>query len=81
MTTKKDIFIEENITDENEEHKSPTGKYKLLINYFKTGEHTWNYSQGSFFKDDKLIAIVQRNYSHFPFAWIENHKNGHDYVI
>ena len=27
------------------------------------------------------MAVVNRNYDHFPFAWTERHANGHDYLI
>ncbi len=31
--------------------------------------------------DNNKITEVQRNYSYFPFAWIERHANGHSYLI
>lgn len=27
------------------------------------------------------IADVKRNYSAFPYAWVESHPNGHDYLV
>lgn len=62
---------------------SPSGQYKLIISNFSTRPGSWNYSQGKVFSknEDKPIAIIQRNYSSFPFSWVENHQNGHDYLI
>ena len=60
---------------------SPSGKYNLTISFFKTGKNNWNYSQGKVYLNDKLIDTVNRNYSTFPFLFIENHPNGHDYLI
>lgn len=38
---------------------------------------------GGVFKlgSDEPIAIIQRNYGSFPFSWVEEHANGHDYLI
>jgi len=78
------LFLpEKELKERKREELSPSGKYKLVIQYFKTGEGTWNYSQGSVFvkNSDTPIAVVRRNYSSFPFSWVEGHKNGHDYML
>lgn len=80
ITTKQDYFKQENIVATSIE-RSPSGKYKLIIDTFETGKNTWNYTRGTVLFEDKIIAVVQRNYSSFPFLWIEGHKNGHDYLL
>jgi hypothetical protein len=32
-------------------------------------------------RGDSVIAVVNRNYSAFPFAWAEQHPNGHDFLV
>lgn len=65
------------------ESLSPSGKYKLVVSSFKTGPGTWNYSQGQVFAQgsDTPIATVQRNYGAFPYLFVEDHPNGHSYLI
>lgn len=29
----------------------------------------------------ETLFVVDRNYSSFPFAWVEGHENGHDYLV
>jgi len=75
-------FVPENAKCSTE-HPSPSGAYKLKVTSFSTREGAWNYTQGLVFKQgsDEPIAEVRRNYSAFPFSWIENHKNGHAYLV
>lgn len=65
------------------EHLSPSGKYKLVTSKFTTTPTSWSYTQGKVFQvgSDTPIAIVQRNYSAFPFSFVEGHANGHDYIV
>lgn len=79
--SKKEYFVSENRQGDPQEILSPSGKYKLIIERFSTGKGTWAYSQGTVYKGDEVVGQIQRNYSAFPFAWIENHPNGHDYFI
>lgn len=75
---------------------SPFGKYTLFISYFKTGSNTWNVSRGQVYESGidrppvysktltrkpSLIETVHRNYGSFPFLFVEDHPNGHDYLI
>lgn len=75
---------------------SPLGKYTLFISYFGTGPNTWNVSRGQVYESGidrppvyskmlvrkpALIETVHRNYGSFPFLFVENHPNGHDYLI
>jgi len=89
------FFVPERELKECEKfHASPSGKYCLTIKAYSTDKDPksrgWGYSQGlvghleaspvgAFQKD--LIADVRLNYGHFPFQWIENHPDGHDYLI
>lgn len=73
------FFVPENeIIDSTKEHISPSGNYKLVVSSFKTGANSWNYTQGKVYKvgSDEPIAVIQRNYSSFPFLFIENHPKG-----
>ena len=81
---KEDFFIEENYDRENSKTKfSPLKKYRLVITNVKTREGCWSYSLGEVFNNEtnELIAEIKRNYGSFPFAFVENHQNGHDYLF
>jgi hypothetical protein len=64
--------------DRQEEHLSESGRYKLVVTPFSTSKGSWNYTQGLVYRQgsDKPIAEVQRNYSSFPFLFIEDHPSG-----
>jgi hypothetical protein len=66
-----------------EDHESSSGKYKLVTSTYQTSPGHWSYSQGRVYKNesDEPIGIINRNYSAFPFQFVENHPNGHDYLI
>ena len=84
MSDREKYFVPEN---ENvscrSENASPSGKYKLVVSSFSTREGSWNYTRGKVFKigSDEPIAVIDRNYSAFPFSWIEDHPNGHAYLV
>lgn len=85
MTSKKDDFFKPKNaqTDRRYEVLSPSGKYKLVVTPFSTKKGSWNYTQGLVFTqgNDAPIAEVRRNYSSFPFLFIEEHPNGHDFLV
>lgn len=82
MIRKRMIFMKKNAQlDLKTEHQSPSGKYRLEVVPYKTGKNTWNYTCGVIFQGKRKITEVRRNYSRFPFAFVENHPNGHDYLI
>lgn len=84
MASKSDFFVPANaLLERRKEHLSPSGKYKLVVTPFTTKEGSWNYTQGLVFKvgDDTPLAEIQRNYSAFPFEWVEDHPNGHSYLV
>lgn len=62
-------------------HTSPSGKYKLEVTSQETKPGCWNYTTGAISRDDKPLLSVQRNYSSFPFLWVEGHPDGHDYLV
>ena len=68
------------------EHLSPSGKYRLVVTRHGTGPGTWNYSKGRVYRKTnaggwELFAEICRNYGSFPFAWVEGHKDGDDYLV
>jgi len=71
------------LLEKQTEHVSSSGKYRLIITPFETKPGCWNYTQGLVYKvgSNNPITEVQRNYSSFPFLWIEKHPNGHDYLV
>lgn len=79
-----EVFIKSKPNKENiKEELSPSGRYKLTVTPYTTGKNTWNYTQGVVTNVDtgKVIDTIYRNYSVLPRLWIENHKNGHDYLV
>jgi hypothetical protein len=62
---------------------SPSGKYRLEISWYDTKPGAWDVTLGAVFRDgiDEPIAEIYRNYSSFPFLFIEEHPNGHDYLV
>ena len=76
------FFVESNLVPNSEKtYASPSGKYRLVVNNYRTKEGCWQYSRGSVFCGDHQIADVKRNYSTFHFGWAEGHPNGHDYLL
>ena len=75
-------FVPENKTGEREVF-SPSGKYKLVITNFHTKPVLWSFTQGEVFKKDSdvPIATVRRNYSAFPYSFVEDHPSGHDFLV
>jgi len=69
---------------------SPSGKYRLVVTTYTTRPGAWDGTLGvvSRVPDgstatglDTEIARVKRNYHSFQHTWIENHPNGHDYLV
>lgn len=78
------FFTPENADlSKRKEHLSPSGKYKLVVTPYATKKGCWNYTQGLIYRvgEDTPIAEIQRNYAAFPFLFIEDHQNGHSYLI
>jgi hypothetical protein len=78
---KEFISKREPILENKKEHISPSGNYKLVVFPRETGEGYWNYMEGIVYnKKEEDIFIIYRNYSSFPFRWVE-HKNGNEYLL
>lgn len=81
------VWYEHHFRDDNalqaQTHASPSGAYRVLITQHPTGPGTWAYSRGRVFEgaSNTLIAEVRRNFSAFPFSWVEQHASGHDYLV
>lgn len=81
---KLDYFVPENAQlGCRREHLSESGKYKLVVTPYSTKEGSWSYTQGLVFSvgRDEPIAEVQRNYSTFFYEFVEDHPNGHAYLV
>jgi len=77
----REVFAHENKqADSLESHASPSGKYSLEITEYGSPKG-WNCSRGVVKSGVSVVAVVNRNYGIFPFAWAEQHPNGHDYLI
>jgi hypothetical protein len=65
--TEEQIFIKENLT-QTKEYISPSKRYKLVVETYKTGKGTWDYTKGSIYScsTNHWVGEVRRNYPHFP---------------
>lgn len=72
------------LMDQQRRIPSPSGKYALVVTPYATGPKTWHYSRGQVYTTDgkgTLVADIKRNYGAFPFAFVEGHPDGHDYLV
>ncbi len=77
-------FVPENaVLERRQEYFSASGQYKLVVTPFTTGQGTWDYTQGLVYRQgsDQPIADVRNNYRHFPYLFVEDHPNGHPYLV
>jgi hypothetical protein len=66
---------------ESKTHVSPSGSFILLVSGYSTKKGCWSYSRGIVTdKEGKTVADIKRNYSVFPFLWVQ-HKNGNEYLV
>lgn len=68
---------DENQCGVGKEHPSPSGRFRLVVTAHRTEKGSWGYTRGKVYEGGNLVATVCRNYSMFPFAWVENHPKGH----
>ena len=75
-----DIFVKENII-RTEEHFSPSRKYRLVIETYRTHEGYSNYTKGTVYSccTGEWVGEIQRNYSIFPFLFFQ--KGQREYLI
>lgn len=57
-------------------HASESGRFRLVVTQHTTGPGTWAYTKGRVYEGDRLIATICRNYSRFPFLFVEGHPRG-----
>lgn len=84
MSDLDQYFIPENERPEfRQQRTSPSGKYELVTTAYGTKPGCWSVTEGAvrIAGSDGHIATVRRNYSAFPFLFVEGHPNGHDYLI
>lgn len=79
----EDYFTEESRAERPpKEYKSPSGRYTLRVSSYGTKPGSWDYTRGEVFAaDGQKVADVKRNYSSFPFLFMEDHVDGHDYLV
>ena len=64
------------------EYTSPSGKYTLKVESKSNGEGYWNSTVGTVTSRSNVLFEVERNYSQFPFLFIEDHPDtGDDYLV
>jgi hypothetical protein len=67
---------------ERETGASPSGKYRMGVSELRAADTGWYYSVGTVsLASGHEITFVERNYSTFPYTWVETHPNGHDYLV
>ena len=66
---------------DTEEHISPSGNHKIVINYYDKPE-SWSYSKATVIdlKSNKIITEVKRNYGIFWHSWV-SHANNNEYLL
>lgn len=62
---------------------SPSGRYELTVRLTKKVPQYWQWSSGKVIdlEKERVVAMVHRDYPHFPFCWVEGHPDGHDYLV
>lgn len=77
----KYILPENEVVKCRREVQSPKGKYRLVIQAYTTGKGSWNYTRGTVYVGDAELVAFNANYSSFTHSFVEDHPNGHDYLI
>ena len=69
--------------DKKKIYPSETGKYKIEILpvVFRHGDRYFAYTLAKIKKGNKVIANIKRNGEKFPFLFVEDHIDGHDYLL
>lgn len=77
---KKDYIKPENLRSSKAPVMSPSRRYSLTVEHYKTGDGTWDFTRGLVKKGEELITEVVRNYCSFWHAFIQ-HVNGAEYFL
>uniref|UniRef100_A0A6G6ABP3 Uncharacterized protein n=1 Tax=Borely moumouvirus TaxID=2712067 RepID=A0A6G6ABP3_9VIRU len=69
------IFVPENLLSKKD-HISPSGKYQLTIETYKTKPGCWNYTRGIVYKIEsgEIIQTIDCNYSTFVFKFFNRNN-------
>ena len=66
-------------------YTSDSGTYRISITPMvfreKDTESLWAYTYCNVYKGKKLLHNIKRNSEKFPFTFVENHTDGHDYFV
>jgi hypothetical protein len=77
-------YVDENkLAERDEMHLSPSRKYLLQISVYNTLPNVGAVSKGVISQAESKTTLfeVRRNYDAFPFCFVEDHPNGHDYLL
>lgn len=61
--------------------RSPSARYKIVIQPMDVGLGPWRYCIGEVNKGLDTVGILRRPSQSIPIEWCENHPDGHDYLI
>ncbi len=78
MMSEDQIYTEKNCI-EKREHLSPSGKYRLIVETYKTGG-LCNYTKGTVYSADQWVGEIRRNFPYFPFLFFQK-ANGNELLI
>lgn len=74
------VFIKENLI-QTQEYLSPSKRYKLIVETYKTGKGTWNYTKGTIYSSSNhWVGEIRRNYPHFPYLFFSKKDISGNYV-
>lgn len=81
MSQTEQIYIKENLT-QTKEYLSPTKRYKLIVESYKTCNGTWDYTKGSIYScsNNHWVGEIRRNYPHFPHLFFVKKDISGNYV-
>lgn len=78
----QDYFVPENlILASRVEHPSPSGRYTFMTMNYRTQRGESDVTRGVVQRGDDCIAEIKVMQSDMPFAWAEDHTDGHDYLV
>eukprot|EP00171_Calliarthron_tuberculosum_P011244 IDg11244t1 len=60
---------------------SPSGRHAIDIYRALRTDEDAVYTEARVRTNSTVIAVVRRNHQTFPFAWVEAHPDGHDYLL
>ena len=81
MSQTEQIYIKENLI-QTKEYISPSQRYKLIVETYKTGYGTWDYTKGTIYScsNNHWVGEIRRNYPHFPHLFFTKKDISGNYV-